>query len=595
MSILKNYVFYLETLRQQILFIMSIFLLCASLVLGNSPSINLDSGWVMKTGDNPMWADRNFNDSDWLPVKVGAPWENSGHKAYDGYAWYRLEFMPPQAWQEQDEHGFLLLRLGTIDDADITYFNGELIGATGTMPPDYQTGYYTTRFYRIPTTLVSWGEPNVLAIRVYDAQNQGGMTRGPYVLSVPDIQDVLDVSFELKDADGIFFPPEPLSATVNINNHSSKSLSLHAVFQWTNDRIDSTRIFQRIRDTLVVHGKDEISKSLSFFPPASGFYVVKCALNDKHNSSMLLGYEPEKIKTPLTRQPDFEQFWQERKMELASVEPHFKLTKSDRSADKLDVYLVEMQSYGNVKIRGWYTAPTKPGPHPAILSLPGYTSTMWPNMHRTNVATLTLNPRGHGNSKDDVDPKGQEFMFLGFDPEHPENYIYAGVYMDCVRAVDFLASRPEIDTTRIGVEGGSQGGGLAFATAALDDRISFCAPDIPWLGDWVGYLETEYWGWENYPKLFEKYPNLAFDDINRFLSYFDTMNMAEWIECPVLMSVGLQDDVCPPRTSFVPYNAVQSEKEYRVYPFAGHGTWHLHGDYKNAWMAKMLGVEKSGL
>jgi len=220
---------------------------------------------------------------------------------------------------------------------------------------------------------------------------------------------------------------------------------------------------------------------------------------------------------------------------------------------------------------------------------------MWPNLNRTNVATLALNPRGHGNSKDDIDPKGAEYMFIGFDPGHPENYIYSGAYMDCLRAIDFLASRPEIDQARIGVEGGSQGGGLSFATAALDPRIAFCAPDIPWLGDWVGYLETDKWPHENYPKLCETQPGLTFDGINRFLSYFDTMNMAAWITCPVLMSVGLQDDVCPPRTSFATYNAVTSPKEYRVYPFAGHGVGREHGKLKDAWMAKRLGLTASGL
>ena len=43
------------------------------------------------------------------------------------------------------------------------------------------------------------------------------------------------------------------------------------------------------------------------------------------------------------------------------------------------------------------------------------------------------------------------------------------------------------------------------------------------------------------------------------------------------------------------YNAVTSPKEYRVYPFAGHGVWREHGETKNVWMAKMLGVEATGL
>ncbi len=572
-----------------ILFFISIF----GLTFGGT-SIQLDSGWVIKTGDNPEWANAAYDASDWTPVNVGLPWENAGLPGYDGFARYRLEFIFPQVWQTEEKHGFLSLSLGQIDDADVTYFNGEKIGATGSFPPDYKTGYYTPRTYRLPTTLVRWGEINVLAIQVYDGGNEGGLTKGPYTLGLPGVQDFIDITFELEDDDGIYFSPDPLPATIRIQNHSTMAFTLNAVFELTNDQIDSTRVVHSVGDTFILNAQDHVVKSLTFAPPEPGFYYVTCTLNDSYTKSMLLGYDPEKIITPLTRQADFEQFWQNRKKELAAVDPNFKITKTDRSNDKLDVYLVDMQSYGNVTIRGWYTVPTTAGPHPALLSLPGYTSTMWPYMQRTNVATLALNPRGHGNSTDDIDPQGDEFMFLGFDPAHPENYIYAGVYMDCLRAIDFLVSRPEIDATRIGAEGGSQGGGLSFATAALDSRVLFSAPDIPWLGDWVGYFQTEYWGRENYPKLFEKFPNLTFDDINRFLSYFDTMNMAEWITCPVLMSVGLQDKVCPPRTSFAPFNAVTSPKEYRVYPFAGHGTWQEHTNFKNAWMAKKLGIDNLG-
>ena len=277
---------------------------------------------------------------------------------------------------------------------------------------------------------------------------------------------------------------------------------------------------------------------------------------------------------------------------MAQIDPLFKVKKSDQSTGDIDVYLVEMHSYGNIRIKGWYTVPKKEGPHPAILSVPGYNSTMWPHLNRKNVATLALNIRGHGNSKDDIDPQEKEYMFIGFDPKHPEKYIYTGAYLDCIRAIDFLLSRPEIDKSRIGVEGGSQGGGLTFATAALDSRIKFCAPDIPWLGDWIGYYKTEFWAKENYSKLMENKPGLKLSDINRLLSYFDTMNLAGQIKCPVFMSVGLQDEVCPPRISFAPYNEVKAQKEYYVYPFAGHGLGHEHEILKNKWMAKLLGVEK---
>jgi len=87
------------------------------------------------------------------------------------------------------------------------------------------------------------------------------------------------------------------------------------------------------------------------------------------------------------------------------------------------------------------------------------------------------------------------------------------------------------------------------------------------------------------------FPGLTFNDINRVLSYVDTMNLADRIECPVLMGVGLQDPVCPPRNSFATFNQVKSDKEYRVYPFSTHGVGYYHNKYKNKWMAEQLGVK----
>jgi len=570
-----------------------IVIVFAPLTMGKD-SIQLDTGWVMHTGDNQAWADPDMDDSQWQAIQVGVPWEEAGYRDYDGYAWYRVEFTVSKRWQPLDEHGILSLSLGSIDDADVTYLNGERVGATGSMPPDFKTAYYTRRFYRVPTSLVRWGRPNVIAVRVYDDHNDGGLYKGPITLRLPRFEDLIGIEFKFENPNGIHFSPDPLPVTISIENHSHAAYELNAMFELVNDRVDSVRVLESKRETIRIDSKAEVSRTIEFAPPPPGFYHVVCTLNDSLKKTMILGYDPEKIVSPLTRQADFDEFWKQRKQELAGVAPEYKVTKNDRSTDEVDVYLVEMQSYGNVKVRGWYTVPRKPGPHPAILSVPGYTSTMWPYVNRTNVAAFALNPRGHGNSKDDVDPKGAEYMFIGFDPERPEKYIYAGAYLDCLRAVDFLVSRPEIDASRIGVEGGSQGGGLSFATAALDSRIIFCAPDIPWLGDWVGYLETAQWAHDNYPKLFKAYPDLTFADINCLLSYFDTMNMAEWIACPVLMSVGLQDDVCPPRTSFAPYNAVKTTKEYRVYPFAGHGVWREHSKLKDKWMATMLRIDTLG-
>ena len=62
-----------------------------------------------------------------------------------------------------------------------------------------------------------------------------------------------------------------------------------------------------------------------------------------------------------------------------------------------------------------------------------------------------------------------------------------------MRVVDFLCSRKEVDPELIAVAEGSQGGGLSLSTAALDSRISLCAPHISFLTNWDLYFKTSHW------------------------------------------------------------------------------------------------------
>jgi cephalosporin-C deacetylase-like acetyl esterase len=120
------------------------------------------------------------------------------------------------------------------------------------------------------------------------------------------------------------------------------------------------------------------------------------------------------------------------------------------------------------------------------MQVQGYSSTIVPSYvnYGEDLIGFGLNIRGHGNSKDDVDPGFPGYILYNL--QDKEKYIYRGAYMDCVRGVDFLCSRPEVDVTRIAVEGASQGGALTFTTAALNnDRIAVCAPQVPFLSTFV--------------------------------------------------------------------------------------------------------------
>jgi cephalosporin-C deacetylase-like acetyl esterase len=163
--------------------------------------------------------------------------------------------------------------------------------------------------------------------------------------------------------------------------------------------------------------------------------------------------------------------------------------------------------------------------------------------------------------------------------------------MDCVRAVDFLFSRPEVDTIRIVVEGSSQGGALSFVTAALNpNRIRLCVPSVPFLSDFRDYFQVAAWPANEFTAYVSSRPGATWDSVYGVLAYFDIKNLAPWIKAPVFMSIGLLDDVCPPHTNFAAYNNLSVPREYRVYPYAGHGLPSESYTARMDWIRKQLGM-----
>lgn len=140
----------------------------------NGQLIDLNGRWKFAIGDQANWADPNYDDSDWEYIFAPAPWEEEGFNGYDGFAWYRKTF----DGNKLNENDKLYLNVGYIDDADEVYFNGELIGFSGSMPPAYKTAYNSQRSYIIPKHVINYQGKNTIAIRVFDAIQSGGIIDG---------------------------------------------------------------------------------------------------------------------------------------------------------------------------------------------------------------------------------------------------------------------------------------------------------------------------------------------------------------------------------------------------------------------------------
>ncbi|HET6426466.1 MAG TPA: ThuA domain-containing protein, partial [Planctomycetaceae bacterium] len=123
---------------------------------------------------------------NWSNIPVPGTWDSHRPelKSYDGFAWYRTTVTPPPEWKGRG----LYLYVEKVDNACETFFNGVKVGISGTLPPSYTSGLLSNEHrYVIPPDAVKIGEPNVVAIRVYDHDGAGGFKgRAPSLLGGND-------------------------------------------------------------------------------------------------------------------------------------------------------------------------------------------------------------------------------------------------------------------------------------------------------------------------------------------------------------------------------------------------------------------------
>ena len=172
--------------------------------------------------------------------------------------------------------------------------------------------------------------------------------------------------------------------------------------------------------------------------------------------------ELESFVSTVTAPVDLGSFWAEVNAELSSLPLDPELSPAPlRSTPDVKVYEVHYRSLGGLRIAGWYCVPAQgTGPFPALIEFPGYKSD--PSLPRAwaqrGVASLSVAVRGKLGSHQQFNPGYPGLLTSGV--EDPSTYSYRGVISDCMRGVDFLLTRPEVDQERIFAHGASQGGGL---------------------------------------------------------------------------------------------------------------------------------------
>ncbi len=422
----------------------------------------------------------------------------------------------------------------------------------------------------------------------------------------PEEEGDIQVIMKPEKADGIFKGKKPIVYDVLVKNTHTDSQE-GTISYTVKDAVKGVLWTEKIYDVKLAK---KSSKHMQFIIPAPeqpGLYNIDLTINTtsyEDTTRHSFGYEIDYINSPLHKPADFDAFWNDALQELAKINPAYQITEApEKTTAEYKVYKVEMNSLENVKIFGWLTIPKtwiKGKKFPVVVIYPGYQVMMNPLFFYDYIG-LSLNVRGMDKKSEAYPiPDGEEV--LTYNIQEKEKYIYRGIYMDCIRGIDFLFANEHLgfDLNRITVLGGSQGASLALVVAALKNKIiNTCIADVPIYCDMHMNLEME-------PQIKEE--AFTFKYINRFLnkqagvftkeqflqnfSYFEVQNFIPQIKCSVLMAAAFKDALAPASTVFCGFNKlnpkVRQKSEIYTFPDLAHEIPDVHNLFKTIWMTEKL-------
>ena len=144
--------------------------------------------------------------------------------------------------------------------------------------------------------------------------------------------------------------------------------------------------------------------------------------------------------------------------------------------------------------------------------------------------------------------------------------------MDAVRAFDLLVALPEVDTARVGVLGASQGGALTLLVSSVrPTAVKAASAGAPYLCSMMDAASlTRSYPYEEINDYLRLHPDRG-ERVRKVLDYYDIHNFVDKITCPIIVNIGLKDDVCPPETGFAMFDAIGSgDKRLYSYENCGH-------------------------
>ena len=321
---------------------------------------------------------------------------------------------------------------------------------------------------------------------------------------------------------------------------------------------------------------------------------VKSAEKDAKSKTWGVGYDPQLLRKASPSPADFDSFWAESMKRLdATTSPEPTIVRIPEKCTKaFDFFRISFNTFGGRRVYGMLTIPTdksksRNGKFPVRFHVPSAGEGIWTGSlsgapdaicMMITVHTLFETPFGLEEIKA-CHRKNREYLLekygiasyavAGLDKGREEYYFYYAL-VGINRGVNWLASRPDVDLSDFTYLGGSQGGGFGLYLLGLNKHFTRGVLYVPGMSDLMGYKAGRASGWPRYDQYpyFRKDGHLAAAEKNA--PYFDGANFAERITCPVRVTVGFADTICPPDGVYAAYNHIAS-KDKKIYDGIGRG------------------------
>ena len=304
--------------------------------------------------------------------------------------------------------------------------------------------------------------------------------------------------------------------------------------------------------------------------------------------------DPSEFESSVRRPDDFDEYWRQTEADTLAVPLNPRLEPVPmRSTPEVEVFEARYDSYAGLEIAGWYCRPRNfEGELPGYLFVPGYVSEpkLPTDLAMKGYAAFSAAPRNKLRSNSVFNPGYPGLLVHNLDKR--TEYGYRGFYMDAIRAFDFLSGLDEVDSSRICVQGGSQGGALTLLVSSLRaGQVACASAGAPYLCSMMDSASlTRSYPYEEINDYLRLYPERE-EAARDTLDLHDIHNFVDKIECPIIVNIGLMDDVCPPETGFAVFRQIGSEdRKLYTYEDCAHdsGTGVGHDKIMYAFVAEHL-------